>query len=60
MFDDTANWWFNADQHAATGAHDGRYQPGWYGVEVPKTGTTIKVAKPGKRNGTMDIVISRR
>ena len=42
-FDDTKNWWFNADQHAATGSHQGRYQPGWTGVDVPKTGTTITV-----------------
>lgn len=43
LFDDTANWWFNADEHASTGSHVGRYQPGWYGVNPPKTGTTIRV-----------------
>ncbi|MCY7400728.1 MAG: immune inhibitor A [Nocardioides sp.] len=43
MFDDTRTYWFNADQHAATGAHVGRYQPGWYSVDPPNTGTTIKV-----------------
>ena len=48
-FDDTKTWWYNADQHAATGAHVGRYQPGWYGVDVPKTGTTVTVN--GKSNG---------
>jgi immune inhibitor A len=42
-FDDTKAWWFNADQHAATGSHQGRYQPGWTGVKVPKTGTTVTV-----------------
>ncbi len=42
-FDDTRTWWFDADEHAATGDHKGRYQPGWYGVDVPKTGTTISV-----------------
>ena len=42
-FDDTQTWWYNADEHAATGAHAGRYQPGWYGVDVPKTGTVIRV-----------------
>ena len=42
-FDDTLNWWFNRDEHAATGAHVGRYQPGWYSVNVPKTGTLIRV-----------------
>ncbi len=48
-FDDTKTWWYNADQHAATGAHIGRYQPGWYGVDVPKTGTTVTVN--GQSNG---------
>ena len=42
-FDDTKNWWFLADSHATTGAHVGRYQPGWVGVQVPKTGTTVTV-----------------
>jgi immune inhibitor A len=59
VFDDTAQWWFNSDEHGATGAHPGRYQPGWYSVDVPKTGTTIRVAKPGSRNGTLDMVVSR-
>lgn len=45
MFDDTMDWWFGSDGHAATGDHQGRYQPGWFGVEVPKTGTTIEVTK---------------
>ncbi|HXH87185.1 MAG TPA: hypothetical protein VNI55_01075 [Gaiellaceae bacterium] len=42
-FDDTKDYWFNADEHAATGAHVGRSEPGWFGVNVPKTGTTIRV-----------------
>jgi immune inhibitor A len=42
-FDDTKDWWFNSDEHAATGSHVGRYQPGWVGVNPPKTGTTISV-----------------
>ena len=45
MFDDTKTWWFDADQHASTGNHVGRYQPGWVGVDVPKTGTTIRVTR---------------
>ena len=36
-------WCFDCDQHACTGSHQGRYQPGWTGVDVPKTGTTITV-----------------
>ena len=43
VFDDTRTWWFNADEHATTGNHVGRYEPGWYGVNPPKTGTTIRV-----------------
>jgi immune inhibitor A len=43
VFDDTEDWWFNCDTHACTGAHDGRYEPGWQGVKVPKTGTLVRV-----------------
>ena len=42
-FDDTKTWWFDCDTHACTDSHQGRYQPGWTGVDVPKTGTTITV-----------------
>jgi immune inhibitor A len=42
-FDDTKDYWFNSDGHAATGSHVGRYQPGWFSVNVPKTGTTVRV-----------------
>ncbi len=47
-FDDTKDYWFNADQHASTGSHVGRYQPGWVGVNVPKTGTTVTVLRNSK------------
>ncbi|GAB3447037.1 immune inhibitor A [Phycicoccus ginsengisoli] len=49
VFDDTRSWWSNCDEHACTGAHAGRYEPGWYGVDVPKTGTTVTVN--GKASG---------
>lgn len=52
-FDDTLTWWFNRDEHAATGAHAGRYQPGWYSVDVPKTGTTIRVLN--ERHGVLQV-----
>ena len=43
-FDDTQDaGGSTATQHACTGSHQGRYQPGWTGVDVPKTGTTITV-----------------
>jgi len=46
-FDDTKDWWFDNDGDGATGSHPGRYQPGWYGVNVPKTGTVITVENRG-------------
>ncbi len=55
VFDDTLDWWFDSDEHGL-GTHEGRYQPGWYGVDVPKTGTTIKVAKVTKK-GIMKVKV---
>ncbi|HET8959766.1 immune inhibitor A domain-containing protein [Nocardioides sp.] len=42
-FDDTGVWWYASDAHVKKGAHPGRYQPGWYSVDPPNTGTTITV-----------------
>ncbi len=36
LFDDTRSYW-------SGGASGGHYQPGWISVDVPKTGTTIRV-----------------
>ncbi len=56
-FDDTKTWWFDNDEHASsTDEHPGHYQPGWYSVDVPKTGTTIKVVKVDKA-GVMTIKV---
>ena len=55
VFDDTVDWWFPGDEHGS-GAHTGRYQPGWYSVDVPKTGTTIRVVKVDKR-GVMTVKV---
>ena len=57
VFDDTLRWWSGADGHAATGGHVGRYQPGWYGVDVPRTGTTITV-KSVAATGQMQIEVA--
>ena len=55
VFDDTLNWWYDSDEH---GSHaSDHYQPGWYGVDVPKTGTTVSVKKMMK-NGTMVIRVN--
>ena len=58
VFDDTKTWWVNADEHAATGAHAGRYQPGWYGVDVPKTGTTIRVVGSSKQGNSLAVLVA--
>ncbi len=57
-FDDTQSWWSNSDGHAATGDHQGRYQPGWYGVDVPQTGTTIEVTSTNGSLLNFDIVVA--
>lgn len=54
-FDDTKSYWSNTARGGATGSHPGRYQPGWYGVNVPKTGTTITV--DSLRNGVMTVSV---
>ncbi len=43
VFDDSKAYWFNNDGHGATGSHPGQYQPGWVGVNVPRTGTQVRV-----------------
>jgi immune inhibitor A len=48
VFDDTRRYWSDSDQHGA-GEHAGHYQPGWYSVDVPRTGTTIRVLKVNKK-----------
>ena len=58
VFDDTKDYWFNADEHAATGSHIGRYQPGWYSVKVPKTGTTIRVKSNSAKGAFMQVQVA--
>lgn len=57
VFNDTMDWWFSGDEHGS-GEHAGHYQPGWYGVNVPKTGTTIRVVKVNKK-GVMTVRVTR-
>ena len=56
VFDDTRTWWTNADAHGVTGKHPGRYQPGWYGVDPPKTGTTVRVV--AQKQGLMNVEVA--
>lgn len=57
VFNDLNTYWFNCDTDACTGSHVGRYQPGWYGVNVPKTGTQIRV-KSLTQGGFMQVEVS--
>ncbi|MGW5241924.1 immune inhibitor A domain-containing protein [Monashia sp. NPDC004114] len=58
VFDDTKSWWTNSDEHGATGSHAGRYQPGWYGVDVPKTGTTIRVVGSSMQGNSLNVLVA--
>ena len=58
VFKDSNNPWTNCDQHACTGAHAGRYQPGWYSVNIPNTGTTVRV-KSVSSTGFMQIDVNK-
>ncbi len=55
VFDDTKTWWYAGDGHSA--ASHGRYQVGWTGVDVPKTGTTIRV-KSVSGAGSMQVQVA--
>ncbi|WP_395659525.1 immune inhibitor A domain-containing protein [Nocardioides sp.] len=55
VFDDTLDWWFGGDEHGS-GDHPGFYEPEWYSVDVPNTGTTIKVVKVSK-SGVMTVKV---
>ena len=57
VFDDRKDYWFNADEHAATGSHVGRYQPGWNSVAVPKTGTQIRVKGVSAQGKMMQVEV---
>jgi immune inhibitor A len=57
VFDDRNDYWFDADAHAATGSHVGRYQPGWNSVKVPKTGTQIRVKSVSAQGNFMQVEV---
>ena len=40
------------------GVHPGRYQPAWYSVDVPKTGTTIRVNGFGKKGNQINLSVN--
>jgi immune inhibitor A len=55
VFDDLKTWWYADDGHSAE-SH-GRYQVGWTGVDVPKTGTQIQVEENSLHGFYMDIEV---
>ena len=65
-FDDTKSWWSASDGHAHDANHSGsatshdHYQVGWIGVNVPQTGTTIRVRDTSQRNGTATLEVRRK
>ncbi len=56
VFNDLLNWWSAGDGHTA--ASHGRFQPGWTGVNVPKTGTTIRVKSVSAQGKFMQIQVA--
>jgi immune inhibitor A len=56
VFNDLLNWWSASDGH--TPASHGRFQPGWTGVNVPKTGTTIRVKSVSAQGKFMEIQVA--
>jgi immune inhibitor A len=65
-FDDTKSWWSAGDGHAHDASHSGpasshdHYQVGWIGVNVPQTGTTIRVRDTSQREGTATLEVRRK
>jgi immune inhibitor A len=57
VFDDRRNYWYDFDEHGDE--HPGRYQPGWYSVQTPRSGTRIRVVDVNRR-GVMSIRVGRR
>jgi len=59
VFNDRRDYWYDFDEHGEGEDHPGRYQPGWYSVDVPRTGTWIKVVKVNDK-GVMTVNVGGR
>jgi immune inhibitor A len=57
LFDDMRSYW-GGDGHTA--ASHGRFQPEWTSVNVPKTGTQIKVQTQSHHGSVMHVVVNPR
>ncbi|MGH3080684.1 MAG: immune inhibitor A domain-containing protein [Gaiellaceae bacterium] len=58
LFDDMQSWWSADDGHTA--ASHGRFQPGWTGVNVPQSGTRIKVLAESHHGSVMHVAVNQR
>ncbi|MDQ4007979.1 MAG: immune inhibitor A, partial [Actinomycetota bacterium] len=58
LFDDTRSYWHDCDVHACTGEHKGHHQPGWSSVDVPNTGSTVRVVGESARGAFMEVVVN--
>jgi immune inhibitor A len=58
VFDDTETWWSASDADGTTPTHVGRYQPGWYGTNPPKTGTTIAVKSTALNGAVVQVQVN--
>jgi immune inhibitor A len=58
VFNDRLDWWYPGDEHG-TGDHPGFYEPEWYSVDVPKTGTKIRVVRVNKKTHVMTVKVSK-
>lgn len=54
VFNDMRDYWFDFDEHGS-GDHPGFYEPEWMGVDVPHTGTTIRVLGVNRKTGVMTV-----
>jgi immune inhibitor A len=57
VFDDRNDYWFASDGDGGTPGHVGRYQPGWNSVQVPKTGTQIRVKSVSGQGKLMQVEV---
>jgi immune inhibitor A len=58
LFDDVRSWWSGDDGHSA--ASHGRFQPGWTGVNVPQSGTKIKVLAESAGGRVLHVAVNPR
>ena len=57
LFDDSRSYWVNG--HAGDAADNGRYQSEWASVNVPNTGTTIRVVSVSALGNFMQVSVNK-